>query len=357
MANLMITHSGALGDCMWEIPALNILRGHFDNIYQSGRKFGPQALGETGLIDEFIVKPEEFKDWGVNYQRQWLSYQVRNLNWDASVNLHGVVAGRLMFQKKSRAYNLPRECKLSMNAGKNYFDEMTHRFQEALGIDLSEAIGKRPITKKTDEEKLLLSNFRSDHNIPDDAFLLGWQFTGSSMIKWYPYFQQVIQEDIMQRYSEVYLIGTGDLDGVLKWDAKYHHGRFINLEKSLTFRQTYVLTSIFDLLVSPETGIYNGAQAYSHLPKILLATHTDGTHITCGGETTILTSECECAPCYNVVNACEMDEKINAPRCMASIQPEVVIEAIEDVIERKRRMDILRSPILDRTVIQMPVTV
>lgn len=342
MSNLMIEHGGALGDCMWEVPALNVLQDHFDQIYQSGRERGEQALGATGLIDRFINKPPEFKSWDDAYKRQWLTYQTRGIEWDTFVNLHGVVPARLMHHEKSFCYNLPVECKRRANKGKNYFDEITLRFQEALGIDLSEAVGKRPITKHTEAEKALLRDFRSRYDIPASAFLLGYQFAGSSRIKWWPYFKEAIQENIMQRYPEVYLIGLGDLDGVLEWDYAYHHGRYVNLEKNVTFREAYVLTSIFDLLVSPETGVYNAAQAYDCLPKILLATHTDGTHITCGGESTILTPECDCAPCYDVVHTCKIDKAVNAPLCIASIKPEVVVNAIEEVIQRKQRMDMLR---------------
>lgn len=344
MPNLMITSSGALGDTLYSVPGLNLLRPLFDNIYQSGRKFAPLALENTGLVDKFIVKPEEFKGWDYAFRESWLQFQVNELGleWDVFVNLHKVIAGRLMFHKNDPQFNIPQHCKVCRNKGRNYFDEITLRFQENLGIDMSEALGKRPITKHTHEEKGWLRDFRYIYEIPQDAFLLGWQFTGSARYKWYPYFKQVIQESIMQRFPEVYLIGLGDLEGLIKWDRMYHHGRFVNLRDTVSFRQALILTSELDLLVSPETGIYVGAQAYEQTPKILLATHTDGTHITCGDESVILESTSECAPCYNLLHSCNIDPESNSPRCISSIKPLRLIKAIREVIDRKRRMDSLR---------------
>lgn len=341
--NLMIINSGARGDTLYLVPALNILRKHFNNIYMMGQNYCESALENSGLVEEFFIKPKEFPEWDSNFQKQWMLYQTRNVDFDKFVNVHGVVPGRLMFKDWDPKYKMPRVWKVAINRGRSYFDEMTKRMQDVLEIDLSEAIGARPITKHAHQESSWLRDFRHAHKIPKGAFLLGYQFVGSARHKWWPYFQQAIQESIMQNHPEVYVLALGDLDGVMDWDEKYHHGRYINLKKSITFREAYILTSIMDLLVSPETGVYVGAQAYSNVPKILLASHTDGTHITCGNESTIITPDCECAPCYNLVHTCEIDESVNAPICTASIKPEVVVEAIERVIQRKRRMDVLKA--------------
>lgn len=340
MSGLGITHSGAYGDCLYEVPALNILRSHFGYICHIGRPQAEQALGNTALIDEFITWPKDYKKWDVDYTRQWLSYQTQHIEIDAHVNLHRIIPGRLMFHDTDPKYHMPTVCKRAMNAGKNHFDEVTMRFQETLDIDLSEAIGQRPITKLTHKERSWLRDFRFQHSVPKDAFMLGYQFAGSARHKWYPYFEQAIQRGIMQRYPEVYVVGLGDLDGEMDWPHKYHGGRYVNLKGSITFREAYILTSIMDLLISPQTGVFVGAQAYE-TPKILLATHMLDETV-CGDETIMLTPESECAPCYNIVHTCDIDESINAPLCAASIHPDRVIMAAGEIIERKRRINALR---------------
>jgi hypothetical protein len=192
-------------------------------------------------------------------------------------------------------------------------------------------IGKRPITRFTDEEINWLGDFRRTYKIPEEAFLLGWQWIGSARIKWYPFFDEVIQKAIMSKYPNVYVVGLGDIDNKIRWDFKYHGGRFINLGKSVSFRQAYILTSIFDCLVSPETGLMVFAQAFEHLPKILLATHSYGYHFTFP-ETVIIQSEVKCSPCYKIIYDCKHDGDNPWALCMGKIPPARVIEAIEKVI-------------------------
>lgn len=341
MSSLMINHSGAYGDCLYEVPALNVLRRQFEHIYHLGRPQAEEALGNTGLVDEFIAWPKGHHTWDDDYTRQWLAYQTADMEIDVHVNLHRIIPGRLMFHNTDPKFNIPVACKRAMNTGKSHFDEVTLRFQEALGIDLSVAIGERPVTIHTRDEKLWLRNFREEHNIPLGAFLLGYQFAGSARHKWYPYFAEAIQHGVMRQHDHVYVIGMGDLDGDMDWDAKYHGGRYINLKQSITFREAYILTSILDLLISPQTGVFVGSQAYA-TPKILFATHMLNETV-CGNETIMLTPDCECAPCYDIVHTCELKESVNAPLCIASIKPDVVIRAVAEIIGRNYRMDVLKS--------------
>lgn len=322
----MIKHEGALGDCGFTIPALSSLREKYDQIYQTCTINGFNALSGTGLIDRFIVKPHDFPKWALEKQRQWLIEQTEDLDFQDRLSFHKVVPGVYLFHEGDPNFNRPVQWKRENAKGVNFFDEMSKR------AGTLDAIGKRPVTKLSEDERIWLENFRQRYRIPKHAFLLGWVFAGSSPIKWYPHFDKVIQYNIMARYEHVYVVGLGDTRKLISWDPKFHGGRFINFHG--TFRQSYILTSILDLLVSPETGIYVFSQAYE-TPKILLATHTDGTHITCGGETQILLPDCECAPCYNIVWDCKRHPDGNYPLCIGSIRPETIIGSIERVINGK----------------------
>jgi len=231
-----------------------------------------------------------------------------------------------MFHEGDPKFDAPLWWKRENADGVSFFDAMSER------AGVPEAIGKRPITKLTHGERSWLRDFRYIYNIPKDAFLLGWQFTGSAKIKWYPFFDAVIQKSIMTRYPQVYVIGMGDIENRVQWDFKYHGGRFINPGNSVSFRQACILTGILDCFVSPETGTMVFAQAYEHVPKILLATHTYGYHITFP-ETKIVQSEAECSPCYDIVFDCKHDGDNPWSLCMGEIAPERVIEAIAQVIE------------------------
>lgn len=341
MQNLMITHGGALGDNGFTIPVLTELRKRYNKIYLFSKKQAVTALKDTGLIDKFIIYHPDMDKATNEQKRNWLQYMVRDIDFQSTLNFNGVIPGRYMFHKDDPKFLLSVDWKRRNTENVSFFDAFSNHvfYLKPDDIDLSDVKGKRPKICLTYAEQSWLRNFRYIHNIPKEAFLLGWQFTGSAKIKWYPFFDIVIQRGIMRKYPQVYVVGLGDLDNILIWDRKYHGGRFINLGNTISFRQAYILTSIFHCLVAPETGIMVFAQAWPWVPKILLATHTYGYHITFNtvgncpkSETVIIQSEAECSPCYNIVFDCEHDGSNPWSLCMGRISPEKVIAAIEGII-------------------------
>jgi len=326
MPNLMVTHGGALGDNGFTIPALTELRKIYDEIYLSCKEQACKALKDTGLIDRFIVHEPDMACAPWEERRNWLIHVTRDIDFHARLNFNGVIPGRYMFHKGDPRFHLSSEWKRENAEGVSFFDAFSRR------AGTPKALGMRPGISMSIKERRWLQEFRHVHNIPEDAFLLGWQFTGSAKIKWYPFFDIVIQKGIMHRYPQVYVVGLGDLRNKLKWDRKYHGGRFINPGSTISFRQACILTSIFDCLVAPETGIMVFAQAWAHVPKILLATHTYGYHIAFP-ETVVIQSEAECSPCYNIVFDCEHEGNNPWSLCMGRIPPEKVIAGIEDIVD------------------------
>ncbi len=329
---LMIIDDGAYGDQGFKIPALMALREDYDEIWVSGFGWTREALEGTGWVDGFVIKPDDFVNWDHEDQRSFLIDATLGVDVVASMNARGCIAGRLCFHVgKDYHAEWSLEKKRALNADKNYFDEMSIHF------GVPEAIGVRPSTAISQKERRMLDEFRSDYGIPEDAFLLGWQFTGSSLYKWYPFFQQVVQENIMRRFPDVYVVGVGDLGGHLRW-SEGHEGRFINLYDMYTFREAYLLTSVFDCLVTPDTGIAVFSQCFPNTPKILLST-VIGSHYVCGDDTVVIQSAAECSPCYNIAVDCKHDCNDRWMYCMGKIYPERVINAIQEVIERKHTAD------------------
>lgn len=320
----MIHNNGALGDTGYAVPALNILRDRYDKIFMCG-DWCVAALENTGLVDWFVVKPGDFEEWDEEKKRRWLAISVPVDDFDALLSCSAVVPSVYMFKRNDPRFEEPVEWKRENAKGVNFFDEMSKK----LGVP--EAIGKRPVTQHTPKERKWLKRFRERRGIPKDAFILGWQFTGSAEIKWYPFFNMVVQRYIMPKYPQVYVVAMGDMKNKLKWDRKYHGGRYINLTDTVSFRQAYILISSMDCLVGPETGVMVFAQGYPDVPKVLLATHTDGSQWTFP-ETEVIQSTADCAPCYNIVSTCTRDGENPWAYCMGKIDPVRVIEAIEGVI-------------------------
>jgi len=346
--NLMVINDGALGDTIWSIPALNVLREEYDAIYMSCRPQGKMVLSDTGLIDGFVVKPDGFELLEQNEKRDILISQSRDMEIDAITR---VIPGAYMWHPGEYAFTAPATWRRGRNEGVNYFDAVSMRMRVAgqrklidswysykpieemvcIRNGVPEAVGMRPYTRISENERKWLNAFRYKYNIPQNALLLQWQFMGSAVIKQYPYFDTVIQKGIMEKYN-VYVVCTGDMNNEFNWEKSLHGGRYINMGNSISFRQAWLLTSIVDCLVSPETGIFSGAQAFKNTSKILLATHTAGYHVCCGDENIILTSNCSCSPCYQIRSECKKDGRNKWSLCMGSIEPERVIKAIESVL-------------------------
>ncbi|MBD3181047.1 hypothetical protein GF312_02075 [Candidatus Poribacteria bacterium] len=329
----MVSHGGALGDNGFTIPTLTNLRKKYEEIYLFCKSSGFKALKDTGLIERFIIQKPDMENLTNDERRKWLFSATRGLDFHAKLNFNGVIPSRYMFHKGDPKFEFSSEWKRQNAEDVSFFDAFAKK------AEAEEAIGKRPFLFLSSQEKEWLKNFRYEYGIPDKAFLLGWQFTGSSRIKWYPFFDIVIQRNIMRKHPQVYVLGLGDLMNKIKWNRRFHGGRFINLGNSISFRQAYILTSILDCLVAPETGIMVFAQAWEHVPKILLATHTYGYHITFGyrksnSDTKIIQSEAKCSPCYNILADCYRDGDKPWCLCMGKISPEKVIDAIEKVIKR-----------------------
>lgn len=329
--NLLVFSGGALGDWGYVVPALNALREHYDEVWVVCRERGRMALGDTGLIDEFIIIPEGYNKLTEDEQKAWYDTQYTGKvpKFQTELTPDNCLVNRLTFKRDHPAFRMPSVLKRAINRGRNWFDEVS------IWLGVPGAVGNRPVTKISHKERSWLRDFRYIHDIPKDAFLLGWQFMGSGETKWYPHFKEVIQEGIMSAHENVYVVGMGDLAGRLKWETG-HGGRFINLADSISFRQAYLLTSVFDLLVGPDTGVMVFAQGFPNTPKILLASLTGGQHLVCGNETTIVSSDAECAPCWNVISKCKHDGRKPWQYCMGKIRPEKVIAAISAVIQRKK---------------------
>lgn len=333
MYRLMIQDDGAYGDQGFKLPALRVLRSTFEDIWVSGDYRAKEALEGTGLVDHFVVKPKDFGTWDIAEKRRFLLDAVGNLEFHHNLQTHSCIPGRLCFHKGADPNaDRPLEWKREINKDKNYFDEMS------LHLQIPEAVGVRPATLISSREQQWLAEFRADYGIPDDAFLLGWQFTGSTIPKWYPFFDKVIQHSIMANHPEVYVVGLGDLKAKFRWPKEKHGGRFINLYDLVSFREAYLLTSIMDCFVTPNTGVFIFSQCFPRTPKILLSTLVAGYHCCCGDETTVIQSEAACSPCYNIILDCEHDGDNPWLKCMGKIAPSRVITAIERTIEAWQKL-------------------
>jgi hypothetical protein len=323
--NIVIVDNGALGDQCFKNPAMRVLRPHVDQLWVTSKYgFAEEAMLNTGLADGVITKPDGFSEWPEYEQQKFMISASNNIDFDVVLKTQRCIPGRLNFHKGyDKQADKPVEWRREINAGKNYFDEMSN------WLDVPAAVGVRPATNATSQELNFLNAFRSDYGIPADAFLLGWQLQGSCGAKRTPQFVEVVRA-ILEKYPFVYLVCMGDLDAELR--SVNVHPRITNMYELLSFREAYLLTSKFDCFVSPNTGVFIWSQCFPKVPKILLSCLIDGHHC-CYEETTVLQSTAECSPCYNILSMCKQDNGNDWFYCAGKIKAKRVIAAIEEVLK------------------------
>ena len=347
MPNLMIKHFGALGDQCFTVPVIDELRTRFDNIWMFTYKSTQGAFLNTRLVDKYIIQPSsDFhrqlrEEYGVEEARRqygyWLMTQLGDIKIDASIDFMGVLAGKYAFHEGlDPKAKWSKQRKIDNAKGVNWFDEFTRRAAEELDMpDLMDVCkGKRPTTRHSTGEQAWLKGFRKAHGIPKGAFMLGWQLTGSGMYKDYPYFDKVIVA-LKRKYPFLYLVTTG-LKGTEKLGEGRKFGSWLNLAGKVSFRQAYLLSSIYDCFVGADTGVTMFAMGYE-TPKVMLSSHTPGDHNT-WPETRVIEPECDCAPCYVIRTIdCEGCPKAPGgwPMCI-DISPDLVTDVISNIIDEWR---------------------
>ncbi len=339
MNNLLIKHHGALGDHGYTLPCLQALRKRYDGIclYIRGETC-KQVYENTGLVDKFLVYDRQLERMSLPDREAWFACQMADFPLERPANdpsyrcymdFHGIVPGRYMFHVTDPLFEKPISWAKANAKGVSFYDV----FSEYAGV-LEEARGKRPFVVMSDSERRWLAGFRQQYNISESDFLLGWQFGGSSANKWYPFAQRVMESLISRHKVKVVATGDDDCKELTWWRSL--DGRYINLAGKISFRQAFLLTSIYNCFVSPETGVYIMSNAFADVPKVLLATHTAGYHIAFE-ETKIIQSDARCSPCYKLVFTCIMGESGKHVKCVEQIPPHRVIDAIERIISRWRK--------------------
>lgn len=333
MTNCMIMHNGAIGDHVFSLPALKLLKAQYDQIWlycQSIHGIVKSIFANTDIISYYIYNYTEMNDWSKQEARAYLISETMDVTMDRYISFRGLVPAKYLFQaiwpckeQPDPGYWWSQEVKCKNAKDVSFFDEF------AIVADVP-AIGHRPEFVTNHKERGWLRDFRFVYNIPKDAFLLGWIYTGSGYIKQYPHMQQVLY-DVMTKYPNVYVVGYGDKSCKdITWDSA--GDRYINLAGKITWRQAALSLSLLDCLVGPETSLIVAGQAYPGTPKVLLATHTTGEHISFP-ETVILQSEAACSPCYNIVDDCVRDGSNEWALCIGKIAPERIVAAITDKVE------------------------
>ena len=322
MKKALIVRYGAFGDCLIITPVIKKLKEEGYYVILNTGKRGQEVFANNPNVDEIIKHDEEMSKDDLSDHWDKMHEEIKP---DKYINFSESIECNLAFAPVQPEYNYTKKERFEL-CNKNYYDE-TERWAKLEGCQKLPELYFTP--SELEEAKT---------HIRPGKFNILWQLSGSGMQKVYPWTDYVIGE-ILKNHKDIHIITTGDERCQLL--ESLNDKDITNLSGRISVRIAMCLTSLVQLVISPDTGILHAAGCYP-TPKIGLLGHTTRENITKYFQNDYsLEAECDCAPCmrliYNAEIQCPIELLTKAVWCQAEgIKPERVYGAINEVITRSR---------------------
>lgn len=317
---VLIIRYGAVGDLVIITPLLKILK---QDGYRATLNTVPDSLSaidHNPNIDELLVQKRHIipSDQLGEYHKEI------SKGFDRVINLCESIERTLLFEEMDKDKWNASKGERHRKANINYYD----RTLELGGYPYIKGLnGELYIS---DAEESMIKLWKEKHK---GFFKIMWQVRGSSDHKIYPYLWD-IAEELTEKYDNIKVFLTGGEETLtLDWN----NPNIRNCIGRWNIRQTLIMTSAMDLVISPETGVLNAAGCFP-VPKIGLLTHSTKENLTKYFLNDYsIESSVPCAPCHKLMhnaNQCEVDKEFGLPICMSrGIDPLLVKQRILSVYE------------------------
>lgn len=319
MKKALVIRLGAYGDMIIATPALKKIKELGYYVILNTGKRGTDVFKNNPNVDEYIFyddeqPPDSLDDY-------WKGLRER-VNPDLYINFSESLECNVAIHPIQPAYNYTKRERIAL-ADRNYYDATETWLQEK--AELKD--GRLP---QLDLQKLPELFFAEEEvKAAQDCLKPGkynilWQLSGSGKQKVYPWADFVIGE-VLKNYENVHFITTGDercqmLESITDEEIT-------NLSGRISVRTAFCLTSMVNLVVSPDTGVLHASGCYE-TPKIGILGHTTRENITKYFKNDYsVEAQCDCAPCmrliYDIDLQCPIELVTHAAWCMAEgIRPE-----------------------------------
>lgn len=311
---------GAWGDAVLMSPVLRALKQDGYHITLNCTEPCYEILQHDPNIDCFMVqKTNEIPQTELG--PYWTKMEKLFDRW---IQLNGSIEGRLLkipnqinLITGQDDYTLPKMVRHEM-CNRNYMDETM------MIAGYPDRKGEQPDLYFTEEETKWAKMIREKHK----GFLVVWGITGSSVHKIYPYADAVIQA-LVEGRPEAQVLLVGEKGGQLIIDP---HDRIFDWCGDISIRQSFILTKIADLVVSPETSVANASSCFD-TPKVVILSHSTEENLTkYWRNCTSVFEPVQCYPCHKLhyeKNSCPIEPTIKMPLCQALLHPSKLFPGIE----------------------------
>jgi ADP-heptose:LPS heptosyltransferase len=258
--------------------------------------------------------------------------------YDKVINLSESVECRFLVPPDRPGHDDPVEVRRERYGYDNYYDY-------ALSLGGYQADHPRPELYLTPYEQAVGQFFRRKYQ---DKFLILWALSGSGSHKAYPFAYDVAME-FLERHQDAMTFTVGDdYCRLLEWT----HERAKKRSAQWDIRTSLLATQFVDLVIGPETGVFNASGCYA-TPKIGFLTHSNKTNLVKYYRNDYsMQADIECSPCHRMVymesfqQHCalmDLGEGAYFSACAAAFPPEEVYRRMEFVYQawKKKRRSII----------------
>lgn len=316
---VLIWRTGAYGDMLVVTPLIRHFHNQGHKVFICCGKRGEEVLKGNPHVEKIIPHDENVKNELLGEHIQYLK---RKYYCDRVIDLNESIECALSQHPRSPNYKLPKAERIA-RFNRNFYEYcFEHANERPLLSSTSEEYNRKFYLPELFFDTFDLETARKHLKPMSYNVLVG--LSGSGNNKAWPWTMDLCNE-IGKNYPDVHFITVGDVKCQLLEDIETPNCTNITkLSGNIPMRESMALTSMVDLVISPDTGLLHAAGCYD-TPKIGLLGHNTIECITkhFSNDYSIEADEklAPCSPClymiYNMKMQCPLNPDTNSSVCMA----------------------------------------
>lgn len=324
---ILIIRLGAFGDVLVTTPVLRYLASQGHEIVYIANERGVQVLKNNPHVKLLIEQKTD--SIPVDKLSKHISYMQNKHKCEKVIDFSESIEVALSLHPRSPEYKLPKDERFR-RFNRNFYEYAFEHAKEYIPMDMEMHEFYQP---ELFFDKSELDEARKYLKPNHFNILLG--MSGSGTNKVYPWNEDLCNK-IINNIPKAHIITVGDERCRLIEPEIPSH--ITNLSGKIPMRMSMALTSLVDLVISPDTGLLHASGCYS-TPKIGLLGHTTKENITKhfinDFSVEADSKKAECSPCffliYNMPLQCPLNEITKSSICMSD---GISVESIMDKVRK-----------------------
>ena len=328
---ILIWRTGAYGDVLITTPLVRYLHSQGHQIFYVAGERGEEVLKNNPNITKIVEHDKNVKNELLGEHIEWLR---KKNHCDRVIDLNESIECALSQHPRSPNYKLTKPERIA-KFNRNFYEYTFEHAKELWDKD----INFKPELFFDDSE---IKQARS--YIKPDSYNVLIGLSGSGNNKAYPWMMDLCA-NIMSNYPNVHIITVGDLKCQILEDVDVlQSGNITKLSGQIPMRISMALTSMVNLVISPDTGLLHASGCYD-TPKMGLLGHNTIECITkyFSNDYSIESDPklAQCSPClymvYDIKQQCPLNPITQGSICMSDGIPlQKVYDKFKEIYDRYR---------------------